>query len=170
MKKNAHYLLLLSSFLIMGMVVNSCKKSNQSPIQALFTGGRWELASVMATNYIGNQQISMDTLNVNCDSTQYFIFNTDNTCTYTNFDCIPQKPAAAAWSLSPNELVLDAQVVCKDTTLAGSSKPFSNAEIENLGQFSLVLLTGDIAPNYSLTQKRRVVTWGFIRETLNGSD
>ncbi len=170
MKKNARYLLLLSSFLIMGLVVNSCKKDSQSPLQSLFTGGRWQLASVLATNYIGNQEVSIDTLNTTCDSTQYFTFNANNTCTYTNFDCLPQKTASATWSLSPNQLVLDAQVVCKDTTLAGSSKPFSNAEIENLGQFSLVLMTGDIAPNYSLTQKRRIVTWGFIRETLNGSD
>jgi hypothetical protein len=155
-----------------GLMVNSCKKQTQSPIQSLFTGGTWQLASVFAFNYIGNTQTTTDTLNADttCHLTQFFTFNTNNTCTYTNFDCLTQTPAAASWTLTPNQLYLEANVVCKDTTKAGSSTPFSNAKIINLGQFSMVLQTGDIQPNYSLTQPRRIVQYGFVRQKVNGSD
>lgn len=152
------------------MVINSCKKMNQNPIQALFTGGTWQLASVMAFNYVGPSQISTDTLNTTCLLTQNFTFNTNNTCTYTNFDCIMQTPQAAQWSLTPNELFLQTNIVCKDTTAAGSSMPFSYAQILNLGQYSLVLQTGDIQPNYSLTQHRRIIQYGFVRQKVNGVD
>jgi hypothetical protein len=162
--RNKH-LLILVSVLMIALAVNSCKKSGQSPIAALFTGGRWQLASVMAFNYTGNTLTSTDTLNNNCTFNQSFTFNTNYTCTYTNFDCILQTPAAANWSLSANQLFLYANVVCKDNTAAGSSKPFINAQIINLGQFSLVLETGDIQPNYSLTKPRRIVQYGFIRQT-----
>lgn len=145
------------------MVVNSCKKSSQTTIQTLFTGGTWQLASVLVFNFTGNMQTSIDTLNTTCTQTQFFTFNTNNTCTYTNFDCIPQTPPGATWDLTQNQLVLNAQVVCKDSTAAGSSMPFANAQIINLGQYSLVLLTGDIQPNYSLTAKRRQVQYGFVR-------
>jgi hypothetical protein len=163
-------LLLLLPCLIIAMVVNSCKKTSLNPIQALFTGGTWQLASVMAFNYVGSQEVSIDTLNTTCLSTQNFTFNTNNTCTYTNFDCITQTPSAGQWSLTPNELFLQANIVCKDTTAAGSSMPFSYAKIQNLGQYSLVLWTGDIQPNYSLTQPRRIVQYGFIRQKVNGVD
>jgi hypothetical protein len=158
-------LFFMFSGLLTCMMLNSCKKTGQSSIQALFTGGTWQLASVMAFNYVGNTQISTDTLNNTCQFPQYFTFQTNNTCTYTNFDCIPQAPSAASWSLSPNQLYLDAEVVCKDSTATRTSKPFSNAKIVNLGRFSLILQTGDFQPNYSLTKKRRIVQYGFIRKT-----
>src|SRR5271165_2849717 len=116
-------LLLLLAGLAAALVINSCKKKNQSPIQALFTGGTWQLASVMAFNYVGNSLISTDTLNTTCNSIQDFTFYTNNTCSYTNFDCITQSPPAAQWSLSANQLFLQAGVVCKDTSAAGSSMP-----------------------------------------------
>jgi hypothetical protein len=159
------YLFMLISGLVIALMINSCKKTTQSPIAALFTGGRWQLASVLVFNYTGNTQTSTDTLNTSCTLNQFFTFNTNYTCTYTNFDCISQTPAAANWSLSANQLFLYANVVCKDTTAAGSSMPFANAQIINLGQFSLVLQTGDIQPNYSLTKPRRIVQYGFIRQT-----
>ena len=149
------------------MLENSCKKTSQSPIQQLFTGGYWELASVYAYNYIGDSEISIDTLDndTTCHSTQVFTFNTNNTCTYTNFDCLTQTPSPATWTLTPNQLFLQADVTCKDTVAGGTgtSKPFSYCQIVNLGQFSLVLQTGDIQPNFSLTQPRRIVQYGFIR-------
>ena len=170
--KNKRFFLFLTGLVLVSLVVNSCKKDTQSPIKQLFTGGTWQLASVYAVNYIGNQAVSMDTLNTDtaCHATQFFTFNTNNTCTYTNFDCITQSPAAASWTLTPNQLFLETNIVCKDTTKVGSSMPFANAEIINLGQFSLVLLTGDIQPNYSLTKPRRTVQYGFIRQKLAGSD
>ncbi|HEY8782463.1 MAG TPA: hypothetical protein VIM16_12645 [Mucilaginibacter sp.] len=163
-------LLLIFASLITAFAINSCKKSGQSPIQTLFTGGRWQLASVLVFHFTGNQLISTDTLNTTCDSVQNFIFYPNNTCTYTNFDCIPQSTPAAKWSLTADQLHLQASVVCKDTTAAGSSMPFSYASIVNLGQYSLVLLTGDIQPNYSLTKPRKQIQYGFVREKVNGVD
>ncbi len=165
MKKK--YLLLLL-IIITGLIINSCKKTGQSPIAALFTGGTWQLASIQITKYVGNTQVSDTTLNDTCS--QYFTFNKDNTCTYTNFNCITQPTAQGTWTLTPNQLFLNADMVCKDTSATGSSKPFLNAQIFNLGQYSMVLNTGDIAPNYSLTQPRTIVQYGFIRQKVNGSD
>jgi hypothetical protein len=165
MKNKCLFLLLLGPILT-SIGINSCKKQSQSPIEQLFTGGYWQLASVTATYYTGNQQDSVVTLNTDtaCQAGQKFTFNTNNTCTYTNFDCIPQTSPSATWSLTPNQLYLQANVVCKDTSAKGHSMPFAYAQIENLGQFSLVLNIGDIAPNYSLTQKRIIYQYGFIRQ------
>lgn len=157
--------LLLLAGLMICLVVNSCKKTTQNSIQNLFVGGYWQLASVEVSYYTGNQKDSVVTLNTNCNFQQKFTFNPDNTCTYTYFDCIDQPTATGHWSLTPNQLFLSSDMVCKDSTAVGSSKPFENAQIYNLGQFSLVLLTGDIQPNYSLTKKRKTIQYGFIRQT-----
>jgi hypothetical protein len=169
--KNKGIFFFLLGLVLIAVIINSCKKQTQNPIEKLFTGGQWQLASVTATYYTGaltDSTVTLDTLN-SCLS-QYFTFFTNNTCTYTNYDCITQSPPAATWALTGNQLFLQANVVCKDTTKAGSSMPFANAEIFNLGQYSMVLEIGDIQPNYSLTQKRTIYTYGFIREKLNGSD
>lgn len=165
--KKIRWLLILTG-LIIAVVINSCKKSGQSPIETLFTGGQWQLASVQVTYYTGNTQDS--TIAINAPCIQDFIFNANNTCTYSNFDCITQTSAPAQWILTGNQLFLQTNMVCKDTTAAGSSMPFSNASIQTLGQFSLVLQTGDIQPNYSLTAKRKIIQWGFVRQKLNGVD
>lgn len=164
--KNKRFFLYFLALIVAAIGVNSCKKQSQSPIQQLFTGGYWELASVTATYYTGNAVDSTVNLNTDpaCQAGQAFTFNTNNTCTYTNFDCITQTTPAAAWSLTPNQLYLQASVVCKDTSAKGSSMPFAYAQIVNLGQFSLVLNIGDIQPNYSLTQKRIIYQYGFIRQ------
>ena len=163
---NNKRLLLLITGLITALVINSCKKDNESPIHALFIGGTWQLASVQAFNYTGNTLDTTITLNDSCHLTQFFTFNADNTCTYTNFDCLPQSPPAGQWSLEGDQLHLNCSIVCKDTTAVGSSKPFSTAFIYNLGQYSMILQTGDIQPNFSLTKKRRIVQYGFIRQKL----
>lgn len=162
MKKK--HILLLSSILIICLVINSCKKDSQTPIQSLFTGATWQLASVLVNHYTGNTLISTDTLNTKCGLVQLFTFNKDNTCVYSNFDCITQTSASAKWSLTANQLYLSANVVCKDTSAAGTSMPFVNAQIQNLGHYSLVLQTGDVQPNYSLTKPRRIVVYGFINQ------
>ena len=162
------YLLLLIPFIMIAMIINSCKKTGQSPIESLFTGGTWQLASIEVMRYTGSVQ-TLDTI-INDTCTENFTFNKNNTCTYTNFDCIPQTSPSASWALINNQLYLQANVVCKDTSAAGKSMPFVNAQIINLGQFSLVLATGDLATNYSLTAKRQIIKYGFVRRTVNGSD
>ncbi len=169
--KNKPTIFVLVGFVLVGLLVNSCKKESQDPIQQLFTGGTWELASVVATYYTGATQDSTVTLDTTAMcSGQFFTFYANNTCTYTNYDCITQTPAAATWSLTQNKVYLQANVVCKDTSAKGSSMPFAYAQIENLGQYSLVLYIGDIQPNYSLTQYRVIYTYGFIRQKVNGVD
>lgn len=163
-------LLLILTGLVIALIINSCKKNTQSPIHSLFTGGTWQLTSLQVTYYTGNQADSTVTLPVPCK--EDFTFNADNTCTYTNFDCITQTSPAAAWSLTGDQLYLQTNVVCKDT-VSGSvvnTTPFSYASIQNLGQFSLVLWTGDIQPNYSLTAKRKIYQYGFVRQKVNGVD
>jgi hypothetical protein len=168
--KNKRLFFLLSAAIAIAMIVNSCKKQTQSPIQQLFVGGQWELASVTVTYYTGDQ-VDSTVVDTTCHMAQYFTFLANNTCTYTNYDCLTQTPAAASWTLTANQLFLQANVVCKDTSSkTGSSMPFSDAQIENLGQYSLILNIGSIQPNYSLTQPRVIYTYGFIRQKLNGSD
>lgn len=160
---------ILAAGFLAAMAINSCKKSSNQFIAKLFPGGTWQLASVYVFHYTGNTQTSVDTLNTDtaCHSTQYFTFYSNNTCTYTNFDCLTQSPAPASWSLTQNQLYLQANVVCKDTSstaVNGISMPFSYARIVNAGEYSLILQTGDVQPNYSLTKPRTITQYGFIRQ------
>jgi hypothetical protein len=152
----------LAALIILGLIVNSCKKTGQTPIATLFTGGTWKLASIEVKEFVGNQGVKDTTMNDTCS--QYFTFNLDKTCTYTNFNCMTQT-VKGNWSLTQNQLFLNADVTLKDTSKSGSSQPFINTQIQTLGQYSMVLNTGDIAPNYSLTQHRRIVVYGFVRQT-----
>ncbi|WP_183563102.1 lipocalin family protein [Mucilaginibacter sp. SP1R1] len=166
--KNKIPLLFILGLISINLLSNSCKKGNNSNIPHLLTNGTWQLATLQATNYIGDSQIgNPDTLNVNCDSVELFTFKTDNTCTYTNFDCLPQT-TSGTWTLTENNVFFTSDMICKDTTATGtpvtpSPMPFSNTKIVTLGVYSMVLETGDVQPNYSSTKKRRVVRYGFIR-------
>lgn len=157
---------LLLFVIAIGIIVNSCKKTGQDVISTLFTGGTWKLASVETKKYVGNQQMSDTTINDTCS--QFFTFKPDNSCTYTNFTCVGQT-ASGTWTLAKNQLYLYADITLKDTSAAGTATPFKNAQIQTLGQYSMVLNTGDIAPNYSLTQPRTIVVYGFVRQTSAGT-
>ena len=154
-------LLFLCILVTITFVINSCKKSSTNPIQSLLTSGTWQLASTTTTYYTGPSLISTVTVTDSC--TQTLIFKTDLTCSYSNFNCIAQT-SAGTWHLTGNNLYLNTTLSSRDTTAAGSSAPFKYAQIKTLGQFSLVLTTGDFAPNYSLTQARVIVDYGFIRQ------
>ena len=160
--KNKIPLLFVSGLILINLLSNSCKKDTQGSIETLFTGGKWQLASVVQTVSLSNATLSTDTLNTTCDSTQLFVFNSDKSCSYKNFDCLPQA-SSGTWSLSPDKLTLNADMTCNDTTAAKMSKPFSFARIINLGQYSMVLETGDIQ-NYSVTTARTVTRYGFVRQ------
>lgn len=155
---------LIFGLVLINLLSNSCKKESRSSLETLLTtGGNWQLASVRYSVYVGDT-VKRDTfLNTDCGNTQIFTFNADNSCTYTNFNCITQPTARGRWQLSPNRSFLNSTLVCQDTTEAGSSRPFANAQIENLGQYSLVLLTGDIR-NYNNGARRKVIRYGFVRQ------
>ncbi|NHA05176.1 hypothetical protein G7092_15310 [Mucilaginibacter sp. HC2] len=167
--RNKIPLLFVLGLVMINLLINSCKKDNDSNIPHLLTSGSWLLATVQVNNYVGDAQIGItDTLYVNCDSTQTFTFNTNNTCTFVNFACLAQK-TTGNWSLTANRLYLTSDMTCKDTTgnLGAAIKqiqPFSNAQITTLGVYSLVLQTGDVQPNYSATSRRRIVRYGFIKQ------
>jgi hypothetical protein len=152
----------LPVLLLIAFAVNSCKKEDKSNIPNLLTNRQWELASLLVYNYIGDVQQSTDT--ITCDTTQIFKFYKDGSCTYTNFDCKDQPIANGAYSLSDTKLTLFADMVCQDNSATGSSKPFANAQISNLGDFSMVLQTGDTQAYYTSTQPRTIYRWGFIRQ------
>jgi hypothetical protein len=164
--KNKAPLILFLGLVVINLLSNSCKKDNNSNIPHLLTNGVWQLASIQVYHYVGSSQIGdADTLNATCQNTQFFTFKTDNTCTYTNFDCLPQT-STGNWMLTSNKVYFTSDMVCKDTVTAngGSSRPFSNTQIQTLGTYSLVLQTGDVQPNYSSTKPRTVVRYGFIRQ------
>ncbi|RWY47960.1 hypothetical protein [Mucilaginibacter gilvus] len=152
----------LPVLLLVAFAVNSCKKTDQSNIPNLLTIRQWELASVQVYNYIGDTQQSTDT--ITCDTTQIFKFYKDGSCTYSNFDCKDQTISRGTYSLSDTKLTLFADMVCLDNSTAGSSKPFANAQISNLGEFSMVLQTGDTQAYYTSNQPRTIYRWGFIRQ------
>ena len=169
--RNKTIFFFLTGLVLISMVVNSCKKESQlTSIQSLFTAGKWQLASIVITRFIGANQsppVPSDTLNTTCDSTQLFTFNTNNTCTYSNFACMPQV-VTGSWSLTADAHYLLCEIACKDTLAGGVTigtvKPFIYSQIVNLGQYSMILNTGDIATYYTATTRRRIVTYGFVRQ------
>jgi hypothetical protein len=165
--KNKFPLLFIIALVVAGALANSCKKDKNSNIPALLASGVWQLASIQVYHYTGNTQVgNPDTLNTDCDKNQYFTFKSDNTCSYTNFDCIEQT-STGTWTLTENRLYFSSDMVAKDTVAGGTmstEKPFDYTQIETLGNYSLVLQTGDVEPNYSATKARTVVRYGFIRQ------
>jgi hypothetical protein len=166
--KNKIPLVLVLGLVIINLLSNSCKKGDNSNIPHLLVSGTWQLATLQVSNYIGDSQISVDTLNDSCLLTQLFTFNENNTCTYTNYACQSQT-TTGTWTLTPNKLYFASNMICKDTVPGGKgalrdTMPFTNTQINTLGTYSMVLQTGDVQPNYSPTSRRRVVRYGFIRQ------
>ncbi|MBS1502782.1 MAG: hypothetical protein JST32_12015 [Bacteroidetes bacterium] len=148
---------------VLVMFTNSCKKASQDYVQTLFTGGRWQLTSVIRKHFVSGANLFNDTLNTACDQKQLFTFSSNGACTYTNFDCLTQPAANGSWTLSPDRLVLIANMTCKDTTAAGSSKPFINARIRNVGQYSMVLRTGMYNSYYPPGDTVVYTDYSFVR-------
>ena len=164
--KNNKIIVFLSALLVISAVINSCKKDNpQTSIASLFTYGRWELASVERQDLLGSSFL-LDTIYTTCDTTQFFIFPTNSTCTFSNYHCIDQQ-GTGTWSLTSNGLYLQSDIALKDT-LPGNScctikHPFGYAQILNIGLYSMALKTGDIAAYYTSTTKRTIYTYNFVR-------
>jgi hypothetical protein len=153
-------LFILCGFTLIGLMTNSCKKNNQDYIQTLFTGGYWQLSNMQVTYSTGantDSTVYQDTCNLN----QVLTFNTDNTCTFANYSCKPQPTATGTWSLSTDRLFLNSNISVDSSGV--KTMPFKNAQIQNLGQYSLVLQTGDLQTYYTPTTKRIVTRYGFVR-------
>ena len=166
--KYKYLLIFLVGLLVTSAFINSCKKDNVGTIKSLFTGNTWQLASVMRFNFVGDTLKTTDTLNTTCDTTQLFTFNADNTCTYTNFNCKPQPTAKGKWSLSTDQLFLMSDITCQDTIThtqpnVHTSQPFIQAKIINLGQYSMILQTGNLDVYYPPNEKRVYTVYGFVR-------
>ncbi len=160
--RNKTQLLFLLGLIFIAMAINSCKKAAQGTIESALTSGGWQLASITQTTYLGEAITSTETLNTNCPLTQIFSFKTDNSCTYTNFEC-RQQSTSGNWSLSPDKLILYVDMTAQDTTAVGTSKPFSTSRIINLGLYSMVIETGPVS-NFSTTVPRKIRRYGFIRQ------
>ncbi|MFB9842570.1 lipocalin family protein [Mucilaginibacter ginsenosidivorans] len=157
--RNKLLLLFLSGALFVGFISNSCKKTPDY-LPTLITAGPWQLASTQVDHLVGDTLKSTDTLYADCSQTQVFTFNADGTCTFTNFSCKEQK-TTGHWSFSADKLSLNCDMVCDS---AGKSiKPFEVAQIRNLGQYSLVLRTGNLQAYYPPNAARIIRRYGFVR-------
>jgi hypothetical protein len=172
MKNKKVFFFIIAALAITSLIINSCKKDNGGSAQALITRAPWQLASVLVYNYVGSSQVgTTDTLNTTCDSTQLFTFSTNNTCTYTNFECIAQK-TSGSWTISGDQLTLMSNMMCADTLVGGipdpkKIQPFINTKIMTLGLYSMVLQTGDINAFFTSTTRRRIVQYGFVHQITN---
>ncbi|WP_448701656.1 hypothetical protein ACFGVR_05485 [Mucilaginibacter sp. AW1-3] len=153
----------LPGLMMLAMLVNSCKKDNGDSVSYFLTSGVWTLASVQVFHYVGDTQGKTDTLNTTCGITQKFTFSTNNNCTYQNYHCITQN-SSGTWSINLDNLTLNCDMSAQDTSKATmiTVKAFQNAAIDNLGQYSLVLKTGDIQPFYKATTVRTITRYGFV--------
>jgi hypothetical protein len=156
------FFLLLFALAVVTLLYNSCKKEYDSAnIKPLFTVGSWQLGSVIIYNYVGSNLLTPDTLNENC--IQHFTFKSDGTCSYTNFHCITQT-SNGTWSLSNDGLVMFSNIsvdTLQDTKLV-PAHPFIYCKIINVGQYSMVLQTGDVGAYFTPTSRRRIVQYGFV--------
>ena len=149
------------------LLVNSCKKDNGDTVSYFLTNGTWQLASVQRTTYLGGTQLSTVTLDSLCNLSQTFKFTSDNACTYTNYHCISQN-STGKWQLGSDNLTLQTTLSAQDTAKGGTIvnvNAFGVAQIENLGQYSLVLNTGDISTYYTAKTTRVITRYGFVHPT-----
>ncbi|OCX50640.1 hypothetical protein BEL04_22990 [Mucilaginibacter sp. PPCGB 2223] len=142
---------------------NSCKKDNGDTLAYFLTNGKWTLASVTVLHYVGDTQGKTDTLNATCAADQVYIFNADGTCSYSNYHCITQN-SSGTWNVDQDNLTLSCNMSAQDTSKGNkvTVKAFQAALIDNLGQYSLVLKTGDIQAYYKATTVRTITRYGFV--------
>ena len=158
--KNKNIYFFIAGLFVISLLANSCKKEKLTSIPSLLTTGKWQLGSIQEYHYLGSQQTSLDTIKI--DSTQIFKFNQDMTCSYTNFDN-KAGTLTGRWSLDNTSLYLFADITFPEVTSAGTKQPFINSHMTSLGEFSLVMETGDIQTYYNATDKRTIRRYGFVR-------
>ncbi len=156
----------LITIVITGLFINSCKKQQVDYTNTLLTSSPWTLANVYVYRYVGSSLTETDTLNTKCGISQTFTFGTDQSCSYTNFICRTSN-YMGQWQFSSDKLSLYASFTAKDTVTGGrdtTDVPFKNAQIVNLGSYSLVLQTGDVNSYFTSTSKRVIKRYSFIHQ------
>lgn len=160
-------LFIIAILMLGGWLISSCKKEDSgSYINVFLAGGReWQLASQQVNTYHGDTLKRTDTLNRTCTLNQVFNFSNDGNCSYTNYSCIGQA-VRGTWQITTQDsLVLRVNILLKDTSARGSSRPFANAQIINLGQNSLVLqstITDTFRRVPTVVLRRRITRYAFI--------
>lgn len=149
-----------------GWLISSCKKEDEGSYVNVFLAGReWQLASQQLSLYHGDTLKRTDTLNRECPQNQVFNFNSNGNCTYTNYSCIAQS-VQGTWQITTQDsLLLRSNILLKDTSAKGSSRPFAHAQIVNLGQNSLVLqsiVTDTLRRVPTTVLRRRITRYAFI--------
>lgn len=137
------------------LLVNSCKKDNNDQLSYYLTNGPWSLASQQVFHFVGDTLKKTDTINLAC--TQKLSFNSDNSSAYQNYKCNSIN-GTGSWNISTDNLTLQSPIILGPDTL------FKNAQIINLGQYSLVLQTGSINPFYTSKTVRTITRYGFIHQ------
>jgi hypothetical protein len=157
------YFLFAFCLVVFAMLTNSCKKDNSDNVTYFLTAGTWRLASVTRISYVGDTLKKTDTLNLTCNTKQDFIFKSDNSCSYSNYHCITQT-SAGKWSISSDNLSIQTTLTAQDTSKGTTVNvnAFGTAQIENLGQYSLVLRTGYTSVYYTSKTARVIYRYGFI--------
>lgn len=153
----------------MVLLVNACKKDNSDTVSYFLTSGTWTLASVTKQSFVGDTLKRTDTLNTNCTNlTQVFQFKPDNSCSYSNYHCIKQN-SAGTWQLTSDNLILQTTLSAQDTAkgviVVKPAAVFDNAQIVNLGQYSLVLQTGYTSSYYTSKTPRVITRYAFVHAT-----
>ena len=147
--------LLLGLIIAVALFSNSCKKDSGDQLSYFLTSGTWSLASQQVFHYVGDTLKKTDTINLAC--TQKLTFNSNGSSAYQNYNC-NNSSGTGQWNITPSNLTVQSPIIIGKDTL------FSNAQIVNLGQYSLVLQTGSISPYYTSKTVRLITRYGFIHQ------
>ncbi len=159
-------IIIVFALMFASWAISSCKKENENTLNTFLTGnGTWRLASLRVETLHGDTSKRIDTLNTNCQYNQTFTFNSDGACNYDYFSCLDQS-TQGKWNMSVGDTIfLSSDMVCKDTTKAGTSTPFARVQVVNLGRNSLVIQSVKVDVLYKTPRevlRRRVTRYGFI--------
>lgn len=162
MKIKYNYILLC--LVISSLLTSACKKDKNTAVDSFLTNGAWQLANLQQFTYLGSVLQKTDTINKKCVINQTITFNTDKSSTYSgNFQCNNQS-AKGNWNLIKKDTIrLQSDLSLKDSTNQ-LTQPFRDSRVVNLGQYSLVMETGDIGAIFSSRQVRKILRYSFVHK------
>lgn len=159
MLKNTKLLFLAMLFTV--FAANSCKKdSTQTSISTFLTRSEWNLALTQRFKYVNESLVKTDTLQSACTLNQRLLFKTDNTYTFSNFNCQTSN-VNSTWSFTPDLLYLNLNSEISQTS-SSKDKKQTAARIINLGQYSLVFDAGDVNIAHTKIDTVVIYRYGFI--------